>query len=503
MIRKIMIIIVVSFFTVSMTVNSFALGIIDYSTAVEYDDLYDYFCDALSSIRGSEFEDNDLSEIADFVEYASEKSAIVYDEAKNNVALIDGNVINQGYETASEILGKYMEYIDRKGIVLNRTPILLVPVVIKNVDLGSGINIKISVDDLKNIKNTNGIKILFENRNEYISITKENLAFLADNMGYFNIKLSEVPQAYALSFLSEDGIVMEKYPINIKLGLTAESDTDTVYVFYNNLYENWGGQYNSADSLIEIMTKYTGEYSVSHGDVNISDISDLTEYEQKAIKFMAVRGYFDINEEKFNPYGSFTRYRFAEALVRMFFALDNDSVCTFSDVNEQYYKYIASSQENSIVEGFEDGTFRGDSEVTGEQVVALAARTINAKNGYEYPKKPEKYVRSDYEKFIHQWAYNDTALAIREGIYSDDMNMDLKSPVCRKDAAVILYRLFMIMNNTPQVSLIDSLSVNEIGSRKSFWNLRTTVIIVSMTGVADVAALVGGLMYVNKKRKQQ
>jgi len=88
---------------------------------------------------------------------------------------------------------------------------------------------------------------------------------------------------------------------------------------------------------------------------------------------MVSKGYFEVNEGKFNGNDPLNRYEFMKALVSMFFALDREVEATFTDISKDnyYYPYVASAQKDNIVEGYDDNTFRGEINIPKEQVLVL------------------------------------------------------------------------------------------------------------------------------------
>ncbi|MCH5186430.1 MAG: S-layer homology domain-containing protein, partial [Oscillospiraceae bacterium] len=180
--------------------------------------------------------------------------------------------------------------------------------------------------------------------------------------------------------------------------------------------------------------------------------------------------------------------------------LDDDAVTSFSDVDNEYYRYVASSEQSNIVEGFEDATFRGNEFVTVEQTIALTARTINQKKGYVYPEQIDKYINFTDDNIISDWAEKEIALAVREGIYSNEMNLKFSDNITRKDAAVILYRLFMIISNTPEPPEITGYDIAGTYYHETVWNKKYAVIAVAAVGVLDITALVLSFLYIKKRR---
>lgn len=447
------------------------------------------------------YEDFKPNKAANDIEKTVNQKAVLEADAVDNKVTIDGEAAAKKYEEAVSEAEGYVEKLNKKGMHLNREPVAAVTVRPKNIKLSEFVEIVIDENNLERLRNVSILKIEPEGKNEYIALTKDGISYLADNGRAFRIQIKKLSDVYTIRFLDRDDSIIGKYDVDIKVALPAKHSEQTVYLFMNNTQENWGGQYNSEQGTIEFMTKYSGEYNVASPELVIDDIDDLEEYERQAIRFMAVRGYFETEGNKFKPRDELTRYDFAESLVRMFFALDNDAVCTFPDVNKKNYRYVAASQKDNIVQGFSDGTFKGEEKVTVEQVIALTARTINLKNGYVYPENTGKYLNFGEDNAIGQWAEKEVALAVREGIYSKDMNLKFAENISRKDAAVMLYRLFMIMNNTPASAEIAEYSGADMMNHETVWNRTNAIAAVTAAVGVNVAAAVLSILFIRKRRR--
>lgn len=449
------------------------------------------------------YEDFRPGKAANDIEKTVNANSVIYVEANQNEnkVFINGETAAKEHTEAVEEMNGYIKKLNNNGMYLNRELINIVTVKIKNISLSEYAEIVIDNENLQKIIDLNALKIAFENSSEYIVLDKESINFIAENIKEFKIRIKKLSKAYTINFLDSSGNIIDKYGSDIKVGLPASHPEQTVYLYKNNEQENWGGQYNGAERTMEFMTKFSGEYNVASPEIRISDIDDLTEEEKQAIRFMVVRGYFNTSKENFNPGDSLTRYDFAEALVRMFFALDNDAKCTFSDVDKKHRRYVAASQEGDIVRGFEDGTFKGYENVTAEQVIALTARTISSKNGYVYPENIEKYLNFTDDNIIEDWARKEIALAVREGIYSNSMNLKFSEDISRKDAAVILYRLFMITNNTPEATNIVDYTVKDMAAYETFWNKKTAYVTLGFAAGMNVIA-VAVMIVLNRKKKK-
>lgn len=448
-----------------------------------------------------EKEDFRPNKAADEIEMIVNQKSVINSSATDNKVSVDGNLVAQKNEEAIKEIEGYITKLSNKGLHLNRELINTVTVKAEGINFSNFVEIFIDSDNLSKITNVNSLKIVLENSNEYIALNKESINGIQSKYKEFKIQIKKLSNTYTIRFLDKDYNIISKYDVDIKVALPAKHSEQTVYLFMNNVQENWGGQYNSAQRAIEFMTKYSGEYNVASPEIKINDIDLLSDYEKQAIRFMVVRGYFNLDNANFNPSDSLTRYDFAESLVRMFFALDNEATCSFPDVDKKYYRYVAASQQDNIVQGFDDGTFRGNDSVTVEQVLALTSRTINQKNGYVYPENIEKYLNFTDDNIIGEWAEKEIAMAIREGIYSNEMNLKFSNNITRKDAAVILYRLFMIMNNTPEPSDIIEYDIDNQVYHETVWNKTNAIIVGSAVIVINIIALVLSILFIKKKRK--
>ena len=81
------------------------------------------------------------------------------------------------------------------------------------------------------------------------------------------------------------------------------------------------------------------------------------------------------------------------------------------------------------------------------------------------------------------------------------MKLKFADDVSRKDAAVMLYRLFMIMNNTPEPTEIIEYDVGEQVNHETVWNKTNAIIVCSAVVVINIIALILSILFIKKKRK--
>ncbi|MCH5185840.1 MAG: hypothetical protein J1F64_06920, partial [Oscillospiraceae bacterium] len=252
-----------------------------------------------------------VNEIETAVNQSSVVSGVTADDGK---IYIDGETAAQKNLEAVTEIEDCLRSLNDKGMYLNRKPVNTVTVRIEDADLSDFVEIVIDSDNMNKIADINDLKIVPGNDNEYIALSKESINYIADNYREFRVQIKKLSDTYTVRFLDNNSNIIGKYGVNIKIALPAEHSEQTVYLFVNNQHENWGGQYNAADHAIEFMTKYSGEYNVASPETVIDDINELSEYEKQAIRFMVIRGYFDLDNNRFDPQSILTRYDFAESL---------------------------------------------------------------------------------------------------------------------------------------------------------------------------------------------
>ena len=151
-----------------------------------------------------------------------------------------------------------------------------------------------------------------------------------------------------------------------------------------------------------------------------------------------------------------SRYDFSETLVRMFYVLDRNLTTSFSDIPQysRYYPYIASGEHAGLIGGVGDGLFAGERVMTRQEAVTLAARALANQKGYEFPAAPAEYLAafSDAGE-ISEWAHAPVSLTAREGIIGTGGSFAPRRDITRAEAATILYRLFLLLYETPPVAV--------------------------------------------------
>lgn len=406
-----------------------------------------YLEEVISNTDGTKPNDIAKDEITEFAQKCVSESAEGDVKASKNHIKLNEKAVKESIKNASQTYEEIDSVLSKNNIKLNKPIMIIINIVCKNANVDEALTITLD-ESLKEYAEKADEIVLKINENHSIRIKTEALINIINTYGSVDIVLEKVSDGcYTIRFTDENGEIIDKMCNGLTVVLPASGELCTVLAEYKGGTDNWGGQYDSEAGTISFETSYSGTYTVSVESIEISDISNLTEEQQKAIRFMVSKGYFSLDGDKFNPESTLTRYVFSEALVRIFFALDRSAKTTLTDVpaDSPYYPYVASGQNEKIIEGYEDMTFRGNNNVLREEVIALCSRTLCERKGYKEPESPEDYISFADSKDISGWARPEVALAVRETLIAGEGNLYPQNAITRADSAVILYRLFMLL----------------------------------------------------------
>lgn len=460
--------------------------------------LGDYLKEQLDNMEGLTPNDPAKTELGTFLESAIANQSVASVSGKGNRVTVDGAAVAPLVQKAQETRREMEDLLEERDISLNKPIVLILRLVWENADWSKPCQIELDETLAQELQDCSAQLLLGDDRH-YLQFTAQQLQALLRDHGALSVQFSQAEEGvYDIRFLDKDGNVVESLSAPVTVGLPAESMTSTVMVSYTGGSDNWGGQYDQNVGTLSFETRFSGRYEVLENDLAVSDIGDLSEESQQAIRFLVSKGFFTLDGDSFRPGDSLTRYEFTQALVGMFFALDRSLTTDFPDVSADspYYPYVASAQHDGIVNGYSDGTFSGGDPITREQVLALAARTLVDKKGYTLPQDVETYLSGFADRQdISAWAEDQVALAVREGVASRGSVILPKNNITREQAAVVLYRLFLLLYEVRPVALEVPTST-EGGS--------TAVIVGAVTAaVVGGTGIGGGVWAVLKKRRKR
>ncbi|WP_071392623.1 S-layer homology domain-containing protein [Bacillus tuaregi] len=458
--------------------------------------------DTLTAMDGAKPNEGGNAAIREFIEYALQQESMKTVTGDDNKIVITGEHVEPVWNKVKTAQSEYQNVLQKHDITLQKEVDKVLRLNGAELHLDEPVLIEFDKSALSSMGEANKITFSLDGKQYAIHITQTDLeqAIAANKVTKVQFEKGKKQGHYIITFLDESNKSIEQMTNPLTFSLPAEDEYSTVFANYQGERDNWGAQYSSINNTLEFATKFSGEYEVQQNEVKIIDINDMDEKTKKAIQFMVSKGFFTLDNEKFNPDGLIDRNNFTMALVKMFFALDPNLKTTFTDVkaDDAFYSYIASSQTNNIVEGFEDNTFRGNNNIPLEQVLALASRTLVEKKGYMYPEDVEAYLQFVDRTNISDWAIESTALAVSSGLIDGGGMLMPHKEITRSQAAEVLYNLFMLLYDVPDASIVSEDIQTKVADDAK--PMSTTNIFL---GIGVLIAIVVAAIMLNMKKKKE
>ncbi|MZQ74579.1 MAG: hypothetical protein GT589_00275 [Peptoclostridium sp.] len=212
--------------------------------------------------------------------------------------------------------------------------------------------------------------------------------------------------------------------------------TVLVHVKDDGSFDVVGGKIKN--SKLSAKLKHFSSYAVVERTVEIPDA--LSHWAKKSIGSMAskdvVRGYAD---GTFKPENSVTRAEFAKLVVTAM-ELDTESYeGGFGDLDGHWAAdYVQTAKNSGIINGYADGTFKPDGEITRAEMAAMLSRAVAGKAG-----SVNLTQFADSHK-IPAWASKGVEGAVAAELMKGDTNgkFNPEKLTTRAESATVVYRLF-------------------------------------------------------------
>ncbi|MFF2911552.1 S-layer homology domain-containing protein, partial [Paenibacillus sp. NPDC057934] len=194
--------------------------------------------------------------------------------------------------------------------------------------------------------------------------------------------------------------ILKNFPENFSKEITLiftfdpkklKGDQKPVVSFYDEINKAWveiGGEVkgNTISVKVNHFTKYA-VFAASQGEdaapgtkqpINFSDISGhwAEASIKQAVSFGIVNGYLD---GTFNPNRTVTRAEFAVMLMNALKPQGDGAQLTFADkgkIATWAQKSVAQAVQAGIINGYKDGTFRPDAEITRSEMAVMIAKEL-------------------------------------------------------------------------------------------------------------------------------
>lgn len=218
----------------------------------------------------------------------------------------------------------------------------------------------------------------------------------------------------------------------------AERTAAMITVFSDNAILSVSGGYSTAKS---------GEIPAA---ANFNDID--SHWAMDYILYLALNGYVNgMGEQIFEPNYKMSRAMFVTVLGRIYgINTESHTSTPFTDVriNEWYGPYVSWAAQNGIVNGFGDGTFLPNQEITREQMSLVIMRFADFQ-GLSLPETASNTAFSD-DWQISSWARSAVYRSQRTGLLKgrDTGEFDPKGTATRAEVCTMLYRFINASINT-------------------------------------------------------
>ncbi|RAR38892.1 S-layer homology domain-containing protein [Paenibacillus sp. MDMC362] len=134
---------------------------------------------------------------------------------------------------------------------------------------------------------------------------------------------------------------------------------------------------SNGKSQAEFKWRDSGVYSVVSHAKTFEDLS--SHWAREDISLLASKQLIEgLSDTRFGPNEAITRAQFTAMLVRALGLKDQGDHASFQDVkaNDWYAAAVATAVEHGLIEGFSNGTFRPNEEITREQMSVLLLRAL-------------------------------------------------------------------------------------------------------------------------------
>lgn len=194
-------------------------------------------------------------------------------------------------------------------------------------------------------------------------------------------------------------------------------------------------------------------YSLIYNQKTFTDVRE--HWAQDSVEDMASRLVVTgTDDTHFNPNASITRAEFAAIVVRGLGLAEDKTTDKFEDVKagDWYSGAVQKSVEYSLIEGYENGTFRPNTTITREEALVLVSRAIEV----AHKEAATDGTQFSLDKFkdkaeVSEWASKDVAKTAAIGLaQGTGENLEPKANMTRAETATVIQRLlskFKLINS--------------------------------------------------------
>lgn len=434
-----------------------------YENYTKNSEFNDYLVKELSAMGESGPNKSGAEGLVDYINYIFAHLEPLYLSTNFNRVVVGKEKQEYFFQDAYELTTSINAVLSAYNVTLQESMSNDLTVVVNGNNLDKEVKFEIRKEFLHPyLDELDGIRIVVGVQGEGVYLPSPELRYLFDSRDSvsFSVDYSEENTAF-LTFYDVDGKTeLLEFPVSLFLTMPASSRTVTTFAFIEGRNtENWGGIVKN-NNTIEFATPFSGEYLVREAAADITDIGEYSMETQAKIHFMVSKGFFSVENGKFNPEGSMTRTELVSALVKLFFVQDSEATSDFIDVpsGSEEYSLISAAYQAGIATGYEDNTFRGSNVTTREEIVSFLARTLSGRKGYQGLEDPQEVIKvfNDWQE-IPSWAVENVALAVEHNLIENYGAFNAYEEVSRREVAQLLYTMFFNLydSSTEAIFLYD------------------------------------------------
>lgn len=236
-----------------------------------------------------------------------------------------------------------------------------------------------------------------------------------------------------------------KEPITVKIDVKGLGDPDKLGVYYLN--DETGELEFVTGKIIDGMAILTldhfSEYAILESELTFEDIKSHWSkmYVESMVAKDVINGYED---GTFKPNNEVTRAEFSKMIVSAL-ELDIEKYTgAFTDVKEDawYSDYVGTMAKNGLVKGYEDGTFKPNGKITRAEMTMIISNALDIQ--VTETEKTSLLGKFKDRANILAWVENAVAEVVKAGIIVGDEkgNFNPSKTATRAESATAIYRLY-------------------------------------------------------------
>lgn len=197
-------------------------------------------------------------------------------------------------------------------------------------------------------------------------------------------------------------------------------------------------------SFFSILTSFVFLFAQTTFALTFPDINSNTDY-NKEIEYIVGQGYASgFSDGTFKPLNAITRAEFTKILINAKFSSSEITNCqnihtiTFPDISSDniFRNYICLAQREGIINGFSDGTFKPENDITFGEAAKIAFRSLYERISLSFDAQLIEYINL----LDHTDSYPPTLL-------SRDINRSKDASLNRAEMSYLIYRILEVYDD--------------------------------------------------------